>query len=79
MTNITVGKSYFLWRSLKLCGHRLALNNKFYADKQYPVPIFINTGDAKKCIHIKKYTHILRYVIYVLLFEVELNYGSNVY
>jgi len=31
-----------------------------------------NTGGAKKCIHI------LRYVICLLLFEVELNYGSNV-
>jgi hypothetical protein len=30
------------------------------------------SGGAKKCIHI------LRDVIYVLLFEVELNYGSNV-
>jgi hypothetical protein len=31
---------------------------------------YIYTGGAKKCIHI------LRDVIYVLLFEVELNYGS---
>jgi len=30
-------------------------------------------GVPKKCIHI------LRDVIYVLLFEVELNYGSNMY
>jgi len=30
------------------------------------------TGGAKKCIHI------LRDIIYVLLFEVELNYCSNV-
>jgi hypothetical protein len=30
------------------------------------------TGGAKKSVHI------LRDVIYVLLFEVELNYGSNV-
>jgi len=30
------------------------------------------TGGAKKCIHIS------RDVIYVLVFEIELNYGSNV-
>jgi hypothetical protein len=35
-------------------------------------PIIQNTGSAKK------YIHILRDVIYVLLFEVELNYGSKV-
>jgi len=58
--NCGLWKSYFPWRSLKLCGHRLALNNKFYADKQYPVPIFINTVNAKN------YIHILGDVIYVL-------------
>jgi len=34
--------------------------------------IYIYIWGAEKCIHI------LRDVIYVLLFEVELNYGSNV-
>jgi len=34
--------------------------------------VLVYTGGAKKCIHI------LRAVIYVVLFEVELNYGRNV-
>jgi len=41
------------------------VENTLYSTNKY-------TGGAKKCIHI------LRDVIYVLLFEVELSYGSNV-
>ena len=36
------------------------------------------TGGAKNVYTFKKCIHILRDVIYVLLFEVKLNYGSNV-
>ena len=38
----------------------------------FDASLVVYTEGAKKCIHI------LRYVICLLLFEVELNYGSNV-
>jgi hypothetical protein len=62
--------SHLNWLQEEFCDRSLYHVNTSHI--VFEINILLHTRGAKKCIHI------LRDVIYVLLFEVALNYGSNV-